>query len=235
MTKNIIELEITLNCNFNCPCCNRLCDKKKNNTSSDMNISDVQNILYNINKYSDKIDYITIIGGEPTVHPNFLNICKYIKSNTNINIEVSTNGSNDNIYKKEVEKLGIKYYTYNNDNTIDKKIRSHVNMYLSPYEEKCQIKSDCGLNCGISICKINNKIYYAYCANQKMIAIMLNRYDLLYTSLDNIMNDDMYNNELTNNVCKHCQFMNIKRVKYKDNKNISECFKEGLCKYENRD
>jgi organic radical activating enzyme len=197
-----------------------------------MNKDDIVKIINDINQYKNNIDHITIIGGEPTTHPHFLEICKTIKDSTDIKLEVSTNGSNNDKYMKVVTDMGIHMYTYNNSNTMDKKYKNHLNLYLSPHEEKQEIRDDCGLNCGISIFKMNENIYYTLCANQKLICILLDRMDLFYTNIHDIMNVDVYDNCLTMETCKHCQFLAKNRIHYCDNKKISNIFRDGIYKYQ---
>jgi len=233
MTKKWIELNITLECNWKCPCCVRLCNIKQKNPNSVMDINDIKYITSEINDIgSDKFEHVTIIGGEPTTNPYFVDICRYLKDNLNTKLEVSTNSSNNSKYKDIIESMGIKYYTFNNLNNMNKKKYTHFNFYISPTENNQELKKDCGLNCGVSICKINNEFIYSHCSNQIFVAQMLQKQDILFRSLKDVMTIDSYDNIVTNTVCKHCQFMAKDRIRYFKNSNISQCFKDGLKEYD---
>jgi hypothetical protein len=91
-----IELDITDFCNMKCFMCSRGCDL--NNIKKGMlSISDIEKFL----KESVDIDYkwkiIRIIGGEPTIHPDFIKIIDIIydykiKHNPDLKIWLTTNG-----------------------------------------------------------------------------------------------------------------------------------------------
>ena len=229
MTKKWIELNITLECNWKCPCCVRLCNIKNKNPNSVMNLDDISYITSEIKKIGlHNFEHITIIGGEPTLNPNFVEICHYLKNNLDIKLEVSTNSSNNSKYKSIIEKMGIRYYTFGNVDNMYKKEISHINFYISPTENSQSMRVDCGLNCGVSICKINNELIYSHCSNQIFLAYMLKSQDLLYRNLKDVMDSDSYHNRVTDNVCKHCQFMSRYRIKFHKNSTISNCFKNGL-------
>lgn len=229
MTKKWIEIDLTLECNWNCPYCVRLCNLKKKNPQSIMNLEDIKNIISEIKEIGeDNFEHITLIGGEPTINPYFLDICKYMKNNISIDLEVSTNSSNDSKYKKDVENIGIKMYTFGNKDNMTKKIKSHINFYLSPTENKQEMKKDCGLNCGINISKINGTLKYSYCGNQKYLSILLQKDYLLKNNLKDIFYGNCYDDLLTTEICKHCQFKAVK--KSKENK-ISNCFIDGINNY----
>lgn len=223
-----VELNITLECNWKCPCCCRMCDINNSKKSTRMNMNDIQNIISSIKKYQDKFDHIKIIGGEPTIHPDFVNICLYIRNNLDIEVLVATNGSN-NSYNKLLHKNNIKTCIWRNLDSIEKKFNKHVNFRLSPLENNQEIKSDCGEKCGIGIFKYNNKIYYCSCVNQFSLAIMLNKMDLLYYDIDSIFNNTNDNNNI---LCKNCQFIAKKRILFKDNNTVSKCFVDGLKKFQ---
>lgn len=232
MTKQSIELNITLECNWKCPSCVRLCNVKNKNPNSIMTMDDIIHITKEINDIgTENFHHLTVIGGEPTLHSNFLEICKYLKDNLNMMLDVSTNSSNNAKYKSILDSMGIKLYTMNGLNNSKLKNDFHCNFYLSPTENNQELRQDCGINCGISICKINNELIYSHCSNQIFLAYMLKKQNLLYKSLKDVMNIDSYDNIVTKTVCKHCQFMSKKWIKYKYNNKISDCFKEGLEEY----
>lgn len=93
-------------CNMSCSHCGFAC-KKKGETMSD-------ETFYNIlKKMEDYFDFVTIGGGEPTLHPNFMKyLVEIIASNIYSdegNIFIATNGSNTKISLKlaNLAKRGI--------------------------------------------------------------------------------------------------------------------------------
>lgn len=90
-----IEVNITQRCNINCYNCDRACRWAPD--LNDMSMQQVETFV------TDSIDMewqwkqIAIIGGEPTLHKNLLDICNIINAYKNFNpsckIQLKTNGS----------------------------------------------------------------------------------------------------------------------------------------------
>lgn len=88
------ELIITEYCNFSCPYCRGLADyiygdKKIKLLSFD----EIKFIINQWCKYGP-LESIRFSGGEPTLHPDIIEIVKYAKASKIKNIAISTNGSN---------------------------------------------------------------------------------------------------------------------------------------------
>lgn len=79
------NIVITNNCNLNCSYC--FTRNKINNVNDFISIEE----LYNILKFLNNEKNIGLIGGEPTLHPDFENIVK-ILAEQNKNILLFTNG-----------------------------------------------------------------------------------------------------------------------------------------------
>lgn len=85
-----VQIELTDNCNLFCDYCYRD-SKYKNPNSKYINSIILQEFLL---KYKKKnLLEIGVTGGEPTMHPNFLNIMKFILKNFEL-VELVTNGTN---------------------------------------------------------------------------------------------------------------------------------------------
>lgn len=78
MTK--IELDITYECNLNCVSCNRSCPQAPSMTS-DMTLDQIQHFIDESIEKGRKWELINILGGEPTLHPDFLEIINTILRN----------------------------------------------------------------------------------------------------------------------------------------------------------
>ncbi len=93
--KNKIEIEITTKCNMRCYHCDRSCRQAPSNEC--MSIDQIKYFINESIKAGKKWNFIVIIGGEPTLHPNIYEICDLlidykIKYSPNTKITISTNG-----------------------------------------------------------------------------------------------------------------------------------------------
>ena len=61
-----------------------------------------------ININGNKLKTVQLIGGEPTVHPNFLEICDFL-GKKGLEIRISTNGISNILHSDEIVKLTRKY------------------------------------------------------------------------------------------------------------------------------
>ena len=91
------ELLITDRCNFKCD----YCRGSNNYTKGTMSLKDIKNV---IDLWShDNLQNIRFSGGEPTLHPNIIEIIEYTKTKGIKRIAISTNGSNTKeLYQKLV-------------------------------------------------------------------------------------------------------------------------------------
>jgi len=64
-----IELEITLRCNIACPGCSRHCSYL-DYSDSDMTLEQIDKFVAEVKNHGD-VDLISVMGGEPTIHPDF--------------------------------------------------------------------------------------------------------------------------------------------------------------------
>ncbi len=81
-------IEITGNCNLDCPIC-----IANENKRPDMTLEEIKKIVSDLLESEGKIDVLNLSGGEPTIHPDYKSIIEYL---TNVNgitkVSVSTNG-----------------------------------------------------------------------------------------------------------------------------------------------
>jgi len=66
--KNSIELEITLRCNSYCSQCSRHCNIL-NYGNTDMSLNQINKFINQVEKSNQILNRISIMGGEPTLHP----------------------------------------------------------------------------------------------------------------------------------------------------------------------
>ena len=104
-------IEITKRCPYKCKHCYNESDKHLNLKS--MSFTDFKNACDKLKRYG--INRVTLIGGEPTIHPQFTDFLLYC-SDLFDDIEVFTNGyvcSDEmiEIYKKNKIKIALSYYS----------------------------------------------------------------------------------------------------------------------------
>lgn len=106
------ELIITSRCNFKCPYCR---GTEINGEKRDMNLSEIKRVIDFW--ASQNIQNVRLSGGEPTVHPNIVEIVEYIKEKCNDikHIAISTNGYSDfSLYRRLIE-AGVNDYSISLD------------------------------------------------------------------------------------------------------------------------
>lgn len=163
---NKIQIEITSDCNMKCFNCDRSCRQ----APSDEKItpSQISSFVKESIRLNHSWDRITIIGGEPSMHPNLFDIINELKIYKDVKKECkivfSTNGSFKNILSKIPSWIEI----YNSYKTTP--VQRHCNynespidngLYFVPY---CSIPWRCGMaltrygyfpcGAGASLCRV---------------------------------------------------------------------------------
>lgn len=187
-----LELNVTLKCNLACPNCNRLCNIYRDRTEH-MSIEQIQKLIQQA-KDGGGISKLKLLGGEPLMHPQFIDIynllnqaikdgiIKYVKVETNKTIPFPKVDPSPNIcWKGRVQKK-----------------KKHQPALWSPKDlgvvtpiGKCQQLSRCGYSL--------DKYGYLPCSPAIMIARLLNLTHL-------------YKRELPSSpwgldeLCQHCVF-----------------------------
>ena len=73
-----VEMQLTYRCNLKCRMCNRLCDKFP--LDDDMTVGQVETFVRKLEEERRTIVRIKLVGGEPTLHPDFLTICELLSA-----------------------------------------------------------------------------------------------------------------------------------------------------------
>ncbi len=97
-----LELDITYACNLHCFNCNRSCEQAR--TNDHMSVDQICHFLAESRDRGQKWRMIRVIGGEPTIHPNFLEIigllAEYRRTfSPATRIVVCTNGYGDKVQR----------------------------------------------------------------------------------------------------------------------------------------
>jgi MoaA/NifB/PqqE/SkfB family radical SAM enzyme len=94
-----VAVELTNHCNLSC----KHCFDKRHSARGYLNIDTLETILYNAKQHG--FDYISLTGGEPTLHPEFPKILEMVPS-AGYEVGFVTNGWNFiDIYKRMTEAL----------------------------------------------------------------------------------------------------------------------------------
>ncbi len=157
--QNKIEIDITYYCNLNCYGCNRSCTQAP--SKEKMSISQIENFITESIKLSKKWELINILGGEPTTHPNFIEIIESILSqyidvySPNTVLQITSNGLPsskrkinelpkhknlvlDNLSNKTSNK--VEYFSPFNNAPIDNKKYKNED-----FSKACWVTSYCGI------------------------------------------------------------------------------------------
>lgn len=95
-----VNWELTPHCNYKCSYCFGNAGMKNSSFSTLDQLKNVVDKLMSLNK---KYYNILLIGGEPTIHPQFLNLLKYFNSlDKNISMIIVSNGSRPISYFEEL-------------------------------------------------------------------------------------------------------------------------------------
>jgi hypothetical protein len=138
----MIDVEVTLRCNWNCKNCIRFCSREKelglDYSDSDMSIGQIKNFIKQVKEIAIKTrrqvaDIVCISGGEPLLHPKVVEITLLIKEKL---VDSGCIGSvvvNSNLVVPAPEK--IKKYIVNFSDT-DTKLKIHRAVLLHPDDQK---------------------------------------------------------------------------------------------------
>jgi hypothetical protein len=157
---NKIEIDITYECNLKCIACNRSCSQVP--TEEKMDFSNIENFVSESIDLGRKWELINILGGEPTLHPDFERIIEHISEkyishySPKTLLQIVSNGfsvETRNILEKTKKysnvfvdynsfKINnkIEYFSPFNDAPIDDE-----NFKNADYSKACWVTSYCGI------------------------------------------------------------------------------------------
>ena len=98
--RDLVEIDITWACNLRCFNCNRSCEQAP--TGEGMSVAQIRHFVEESVAAGKQWRRIRILGGEPTLHPDFLEILEILRSwraghAPGAIVEVATNGHGDKV------------------------------------------------------------------------------------------------------------------------------------------
>ena len=167
-----IEIDITFECNLKCKGCNRSCGLAP--SKERMSIDDIHNFIKDSIDNHKKWQLINVLGGEPTLHPDFLQIIRILQKdyaeayNSEVIIQVVSNGVAAHsrqlcdYVEESFANVRIDRTSYKNKNEID---------YFTPFadapcDDACFNEADYSKACWVaSYCGVGlNKNGYYGCS-----------------------------------------------------------------------
>jgi uncharacterized radical SAM superfamily Fe-S cluster-containing enzyme len=155
-----IEIDITYACNLKCINCNRSSTQAP--TDIGMNLRQIENFINESIELDKKWELINLLGGEPTIHPDFQAIVNKIL-NDYINafspqtiLQITSNGFGDLVQTRLNElpkhsQLVIDYASFKEDKTVlyfspfnDAPI-DNIQLNQTEYHKGCWVTSYCGI------------------------------------------------------------------------------------------
>lgn len=155
-----IEIDITYECNLKCIGCNRSCGQVP--STEKLGIQDIEKFIGESVHYKKKWQIINILGGEPTLHPDFLKILSLLQQyaesfSPETIIKVVSNGITErsrllceearNKYKNVIIDYSsykttnnVDYFTPFNDAPVD-----DVNFKEADFTKACWVTDYCGI------------------------------------------------------------------------------------------
>ncbi len=204
-----IEIDITYDCNLKCVACNRSCTQAPSKEDY-MTVEQIREFIRESIELNRKWKLINILGGEPTLHPDFLEIVNIIleeyinKFSPETILQITNNG-----YSKEtreiLEKLPksknivVDRYSFK----TNRKVEYFTPFNLAPVDTKEYRNSNFSTGCWVtSYCGIGlNKYGYYPCG----VAGAMDRvmgYDVGIKSLKDVTVDRL--KELLDMFCRYC-------------------------------
>lgn len=134
-----VDWYIGKRCNYSCSyCANFLHDS----FSPHIPLEDMKKFVDILYKNHNKNIIWSLTGGEPTLHPQFIELCKYIKQKKSKHISLTTNGSRTLEYFKElfqyIDNITVSFHFEFMSNDIDKFAKRFIS--LEKYIQKWNTK-----------------------------------------------------------------------------------------------
>lgn len=237
METRSVELNICQTCNWACPSCNRFCDVF-HDTAVDtvMTVAEVDGILDEINNNNElQVGTFTIIGGEPTLHPDCEAICRLVckkMASTSKRIAIATNNSRPDVVSRlrAIPGLNIRI---DDVRGASSKSDKHWNCYdlSNAHNGNGFDFRKCGwYRFGIGIHKHHGKVRWFHCCHAQFVARLLDiEDDVAAFSLHDLLTNDR-STQYNSVICRHCVIEPQNRPKSRDFRVVSREFAPGYAR-----
>ena len=204
------EIHLTYDCDLKCYSCNRGCFSGIKHTP-DMTIEQFTRFLDESRVLNMKYEYIVIIGGEPTLHPDCIDFIKLAKDYTNSSGgDVLLFSNNYSTHAKKVveyvrsNNLGIVYEpTFKNRKVNHCEKDTDFSVFIDPNDigKKRTGPCDCYTYCGFSV----DALSYTACSLGGMIAsLTVPTANIRAPNLSWLLDEKFVNWQLSTWLCEHC-------------------------------
>jgi hypothetical protein len=197
-----IEIDITYKCNLKCSSCNRSCPQAP--ADERMTVEQIRKFVKESIGSNVRWESIAILGGEPTLHPDLLEIINILSQykkqySPNLELIVSTNGSGDFV-KQMIDKIP-KTLILDNSSKEKKGIR-HIAFNDAPSDHAWNVFVDYSNGCYVtSSCGMGLTPYGYYCCP---IAGAIDRVFGFNMGLKNLPSDENSMKDQLSHFCKLC-------------------------------
>ena len=155
VSREYLEIDVTYRCNLACPNCNRSCAQAPRST--DISIEQIEQLITESLLRGYQWRRIRLLGGEPTLHPRFLEIIQLLRTYRyrhlpSLRIVVCTNGHGPNV-RQMLDLLPEDIEVKSTEKTGPSRLFRPFNMApcdswlhrFYDYETGCRILSECGM------------------------------------------------------------------------------------------
>lgn len=166
---NKIELDITYDCNLKCFHCNRSCTQAP--TEAHMTLQQVQQFVKDSVALGKQWELINVLGGEPTLHPQFAEIVHcllydyLIAHSPSTTLQITSNGYGEDVQQKlaalpKHPNLVVDYNSFKDDRTVpyftpfNLAPADEPDAHRHEYHKGCWVTAYCGIG-------LNNLGYFA--------------------------------------------------------------------------
>jgi len=213
-----LVIDITYACNMACVNCNRL-SNAKNKPKSTMTVDDIKKYIADFEANGNPMVSIALTGGEPTVHPQFLEIIVLLTNyciKHNMFITLFTNGGTT--YEKIKDKIPLKVTVVNSAKTNNYPLHYHFTVApidLGVYDPNNNPCSE-SLVCGRTL----NKNGYFACPSAAAIDNFLNL-NLAVTEMKEATKEEL--RKKAEDICKYCgTYLRERKIMNRDPGNFKE-------------
>lgn len=216
--KRHLVIDITYSCNMSCINCNRL-SNAKNKPKLSMTVEDIKKYIRDFEINGNPMDSIALTGGEPTVHPQFLEILDLLVEyciKHNKFISLFTNGGST--YEKIKDKIPKKVEVVNSAKQNNYPLHFHFTVApvdLGVYDVNNNPCSE-SLVCGRTL----NKNGYFACPSAAAIDNFLGL-NLAVTGMAEATKDEL--RRKAEDICKYCgTYLRERKIMNREPGNFTE-------------